>query len=36
MKDQQTAKQRRGAVITAAILGGLALLFYVVFVALRW
>jgi len=36
MKNQQTAKQRRGAVITAVILGGLALLFYVVFVALRW
>ena len=36
MKDEQTAKQRRGAVITALILGGLALLFYVLFVALRW
>ena len=36
MKDEQTVKQRRGAVITAVILGGLALFFYVLFVALRW
>jgi len=36
MKNEPTAKQRRGAVITAVILGGLALLFYVVFVGLRW
>jgi hypothetical protein len=36
MKDEQLAKQRRGAVITAIILGGVALLFYVLFIALRW
>ena len=36
MKDEQTAKQRRGVIITAVILGGLALLFYVIFIALRW
>lgn len=36
MNDKQIAKQRRGAVVTALLVGGLALMFYVLFVALRW
>jgi hypothetical protein len=35
MTEERDAKTKRGIIITAVIVGGLAVLFYVLFVALR-